>query len=79
MYLVEYYKDYNNRLYHPLGTDYTMIVKDLKTLQGVISRAKKYAPCDTIYYQIIYTTNIYDVKTYITKHRELINTEWEGI
>ena len=63
-YLVEYYTEYNGRLYHPCGTDYTMLIKGLRTQRGAEQRAEMYKPDDCMYYELITYTNLYDRATY---------------
>ena len=73
MYIVEYYRTYNNRLYNPCGIDYTLIVKDLKTLEGVKKRAERNLPADVVYYEISKTDNIYCRRNYKKEYSKTID------
>ncbi len=64
-YLVEYFvRNKQGQLINPCGSDYSFLVKDLKTLKGVINRAKKYAPTEAVQFSITTYTNLYDLTSY---------------
>ena len=52
-------------LYHPCGSEYSIIVRDLKTLRGVKNRLKNYRiPPNVVQLNVYSYTNIYDEKTF---------------
>ena len=68
-YIELYVKGKYTDTYHPLGTEYTMLYNDLKTLRGVINRMKKWIPFTSMIQQVvgfkIYTyTDLYDDDTF---------------
>ena len=55
------YKD----LYNPCGSDYTVIIRDLKTLKGIKNRIKNYMiPKDVVQIRIYRVSSVTDRETY---------------
>lgn len=67
MFIVEFYSisPKTKELYHECGTDYTTIIKDLKTLRGVKNRLKNfYIPKNVKKIKIYKSSNIYNKDNY---------------
>lgn len=69
MFIVEFLKEDNKtkELYNPCGSDYTTIIRDLKTIKGVKNRLKGYSREGIKQINIYSVTNIYNRNTYVLK------------
>ena len=65
MFYIECMVEEDQILYNPCGSEYSIIIRDLKTLRGVKNRLKNYRIMpDVVQLNIYSCSNIYDEKTF---------------
>lgn len=65
MFIVEFMVNRHGKMVNPCGSDYTAIMKDLKTVRGVKNRLLSYSmPKDVVKVDIYSCANVYDRGTY---------------
>lgn len=59
--------------YNPLGTDYCVVISDLKTLRGVLNRITKWVwPKSVVEIRIYSVRNVFDRETYVLEHIKVL-------
>ncbi len=61
----------NGELVNPCGTDYSMIYEDLKTLNGVINRIKKWYPITKLNQEVV-SIKIYNYTNFFNKDTHIL-------
>jgi hypothetical protein len=73
VYVAEYQVIKGDVLVHPLGTEHTVIIRDVKTVAGAIKRLKNHVPpIDAVKCNIYSVTDIQNRETYRLKHVKLV-------